>query len=199
MVFLIAGVLFGRAAPLWGQQPHAPEATRVIYYQPGNNLSDTGRQGYCWTSSIAAPFRADGWRCMEGNAISDPCFMIGHDSFVACGANPAINEPGFLVTLNKPLPRVEHPQRGSAPDNVWLLLLPDGVYCTRFTGTRPFIGKRVATFACSSTDLRANVIVLDEPDTRHPLWLVSRATIADSPTGWKIKTLETVPVQAAWK
>jgi len=196
---LFAGVLFGCAAYLWSQPLPSPSVTRIVYYMPGSNLSDTGRQGYCWTGSIAAPFRGDGWRCMAENSIFDPCFTIGEGAFVACGANPAAAEPGFLLTLNQPLPTVGSLQRGAAPDNIWLLLLPDGNYCTRFTGTRPFVGKRIASFGCTSRDPQANVILLDEPDTRRSLWLVSRATLADSPSGWKIKTLETVPVQSAWK
>jgi hypothetical protein len=74
-------------------------ATAVIQYQPPTNLPDSGREGYCWTGSIAAPYRTDAWRCTEGNAIHDPCFSLPNRNFVVCGANPVTGDNGFTLTL----------------------------------------------------------------------------------------------------
>jgi hypothetical protein len=197
IIFALAPLL--TAVPARAQQHASPEATRVLYYQPGANLDDTGRQGYCWTGSIAVPFRGDAWRCIEENAISDPCFTTSDPDAVVCGMNPATGEPGFRLTLTKPLPVPQPSQHDTSPENIWLLRLADDTYCTRFTGTRPFLGKSVATFSCTARDPKANVVLLDEPDTRRDLWIVSRVTLVDSPRGWRVKTLESVPVQTAWR
>ena len=55
----------------------------------GSRELHAGRRGSCWTSSIAAPFRADAWRCAVGNGIQDPCFQIGGStSTLLCGIDP---------------------------------------------------------------------------------------------------------------
>ncbi len=62
------------------------------------------RSGECWTDSIAVA-RSGVWRCMLGNEIHDPCFTSpGLKGAVICDADPARNNPGFIVKLTKPLP-----------------------------------------------------------------------------------------------
>ena len=94
-----------RAAPL--------PATQVIAYAAVQPASSTPMEsGSCWTNSIAAPFRADAWRCTVGNSISDPCFQIAKStSTLLCNMNPTVldSTSTFVLKLTKPLPAPEVP------------------------------------------------------------------------------------------
>ena len=205
------GRIFTRAVALWltlicagglyslAQSPRTPEATRVVHFQASPNASDKGRQGYCWTTSIAAPFRGDAWRCMEESQVFDPCFQNVDGTAAVCGMNPARAEPGFLLTLTKPLPTRDQLRQVPPTESALLLQLSDFTYCTRFTGTRPFVGRSIATFACNSNPPGANVVLLDAPEPRRRLWVVRRAVLVEKPSGWAAKSIDYVPVETAWK
>jgi hypothetical protein len=100
--------------------------TKVVVFN-AKSMHVTGREtGYCWTSSIASQ-RGDAYRCMVGNGIHDPCFMLSQRS-VACPADPAANT-GVVISLTKPLP-AQH-----SVANAWQMQLSSGAMCNMGTGT----------------------------------------------------------------
>lgn len=183
----------------WQQPPEPAKATMVIHYTPPATLPDTGRSGYCWVGSIAAPYRADAWRCMEGNAIHDPCFSLADQKAVVCGANPATGNRGFRMTLANPLLKN---QVSSAPSDhpwPWLIELNDGTTCMQFTGTAPFVDGQVGHDGCASHDKEQQTLLLGELDNSKPMWTAKKATLVKSGSEWTIKSSESVPVKAVWQ
>jgi hypothetical protein len=174
-------------------------STVVVRYTPPTNLPNSGREGYCWRGSIAAPYRMDAWRCMEGNAIHDPCFELMDKQAVVCGANPVKGEKGFRLNLTKPLPTPEPHPATSDKNQAWLVELGDGAVCTPFTGTRPFISGQAAYYGCTSKSSDRQVLLLGDLGNSKPLWTAKRATLVKHELGWKIESTETVPVKAVWR
>jgi hypothetical protein len=137
------GQFFARAPIVGTTAPSAPNSsTEIITYTPGMPASSTPIvKGSCWTSSIAAPYRADAWRCAVGNGIQDPCFQIGDSTnTLLCGMNPAdpAATSSFVLSLTKPLPAPAAFPAPAAGNWAWLLKLQDGTLCSPFEGTRPF-------------------------------------------------------------
>ncbi len=164
IVFLLVllfgvGQFFARAPisntnPQANNAPSGPLPTQIVTYAAFPPVSSTPIvQGSCWTSSIAAPYRADAWRCAVGNGIQDPCFQIdGSTSTLLCAMNPAdpAATSSFVLSLTKPLPVPESPG-APAPNNwAWLVKLGDGTVCSPFTGTLPFAADgEVAEYGCA--------------------------------------------------
>jgi hypothetical protein len=123
-------------------------ATQVIRYTPPAQLPAKTESGHCWTSSIAAPYRPDAFRCMVGNEIHDPCFATAQKDRVVCDMNPASGEAGFVLKLTQALPAPEPPP--TANENwAWLIELADGSACFPFTGTNPLIKGKERTMAAA--------------------------------------------------
>jgi hypothetical protein len=174
-------------------------ATQVMYYTPPASQPNTGREGYCWVGSIADPYRADAWRCMEGNAIYDPCFSLPDQKTVVCGANPATGTHGFKLNLTKPLPENEaHPEPSDHPWP-WLIKLDDGTTCMRFTGTAPFIDGQAGHYGCTSKTKGQDLLLMGDLDSANPLWTAKKATVVKSGSQWRIESSATVPVKAVWR
>ncbi len=110
--------------------------TRIVVYQPTGFKALQTVEGRCWTGSLAAP-RAGAFRCMVGNQIHDPCFVL--DQGVACPqGDPARNE-GIVLRLTEPLP--QPPEAWTNPPDPahpspWHLRLAGGGQCGVLTGTR---------------------------------------------------------------
>jgi hypothetical protein len=167
IVFLLViifgiGQFFGRI-PISGNKstdqntPAAPTSTptQVVRYTPPISASSTTvAKGSCWTSSIAAPYRTDAWRCAVGNGIQDPCFQInGSTSTLFCGMDPAdpTATSSFVLSLTKSLPKASSSSIPEIPSNwAWLVELEDGTICSPFTGTLPFAAdQEVAEYGCA--------------------------------------------------
>ncbi|MGA7873586.1 MAG: hypothetical protein WCA22_22095 [Candidatus Binatus sp.] len=119
--------------------------TKVIRFIPPIPTGDV-REGSCWTESISVT-RVGAWRCMVGNAISDPCFTIpGNRTQLVCDANPALKTDGFVLMLTKPLPRSSLPNRKPEP---WLFRLADNSICEAMTGTLSPVNGEPARWACA--------------------------------------------------
>ena len=104
--------------------------TKLLAFHPAS-MNVTGRiSGNCWTASIAVN-KSYAYRCMSGNEIHDPCFMLNAKS-VACPLDPAHNS-GVVMRLTKPLPK--NPS-SSMPVQPWVYVLASGGTCTIGTGTR---------------------------------------------------------------
>lgn len=171
------------------QRPQAPRPafTRVVHYVPVAPPNATHASGYCWTQSIAAPFRRDAYRCMLGNRIEDPCFHLSGETTVLCGANPASSQapPPLVMRLTRPLPAPASAAATAAADaHAWLLQLADGRLCRPFTGTLPFAASgEVAHYGCAPAT--PGGISEDLFGPLHPgrTWTATAASLAPSPPG----------------
>ncbi|HVO28471.1 MAG TPA: hypothetical protein VMT81_00610 [Candidatus Paceibacterota bacterium] len=216
IVVLLLVVLFGvgqffafsgpGAANNPGNQTAEPPTEVVAYTPPLLASSTPVENGSCWTNSIAAPYRPDAWRCMVGNAISDPCFMLpGSSTTLACGLDPAVTDESsaFVLRLTKPLPKPETPS--STPSNwAWMVALVDGTTCTPFTGTRPFTASGdIAYYGCSGGTVPTGTLIFGELDNTSSsgIWtaelgVLSTATSTFPPA---IVASATVPVATVWQ
>src|SRR5512141_3134237 len=101
LLALAVAILYMTSAA-WSQTPPTVTETAVIMFAPPVPKGDT-RDGSCWTTSISVT-RSGAYRCMVGNMISDPCFVVPpNPDQVVCGADPAYKKDGFVVKLTKPL------------------------------------------------------------------------------------------------
>ena len=182
----------------WRQNRGGITATEVIHYTPATTVPDTGREGYCWTASIAAP-RPGAWRCMEGNAIHDPCFSVASGAAAVCGADPPTNNQGFRMTLTRPLPPPETPPVSPQNNGAWLVQLQDGTLCTPFTGTRALIAGEIAVYGCAAQKRGEQTVLLGDLDDSKPIWTARKAVVLKAASGWRLKARRTVRVKAVWQ
>ncbi len=186
------------------QVPPIPDATQVVAYVPLPPASSTPTEsGSCWTSSIAAPFRTDAWRCAVGNGISDPCFQIPNSNNLLCGVNPT--EPNststFVLKLTQALPTPEAPQVVPPSDWAWLVELQDGTLCTPFTGTLPFTADgQSANYGCAPGPLGTNLLIFGELNASSSVWTANIGTLSQTTSSLpSIATSSTVPVITVWQ
>lgn len=107
----------------------AAASTTVVRYSPHDMKTQKIADGNCWTSSIAST-RSDAYRCMTGNEIYDPCFVIDPKS-VGCPSDLAA-DAGVVLNVTKALPPPESP--GPVPQ-AFAMVLQSGATCNRATGT----------------------------------------------------------------
>ncbi len=181
------------------ETPPLAAATNLIHYTPPATLPAQTKQGSCWTNSIAAPYRADAWRCTVGNAIQDPCFETSREGTLLCGVDPTQGKEGFQLTLTKPLPTPDVPKE--QPTNwAWAVELQDGTFCTPFTGTRPFFGAGEAGYyGCNGSTPSSSIMLLGDLHNTEPLWTASKATIQENNMQWSIAASSTVPIKTVWQ
>ena len=158
-----------------GESDEDVAETALITYLP--ELPDATQEGSCWTTSIAAFGREDAWRCMVENSIYDPCFQLD-DGTVVCGADPVTGEVGFQLVLTEPLPESDLP--ADAVPSAWMVVLADGTFCSRATGTMGFVDEKPTTFYCASDDPDETVVLLDELQPGTP-WMAERAVLGNGP------------------
>ena len=180
-------------------------ATQVIAYVPPQPASSTPiEKGSCWTNSIAAPFRADAWRCAVGNGISDPCFQLhSSTSSLLCGINPTVanSTSTFVLKLTAPLPAVQVPPGLPPSDWAWLIQLSDGTLCSPFTGTLPAIaGGQSANYDCAPGPLGNNLLIFNDLNTSSSAWTASVGTLSESTSSLPtIASSTTVPIATIWQ
>ena len=175
-------------------------ATQIIAYIPAMPASSTPvESGSCWTNSIAAPFRADAWRCTVGNSISDPCFQLSNStSSLLCNVNPTVTNATstFVLKLVKPLPAPDVPP-GLPPSGwAWLVQLQDGTLCTPFTGTLPITATGdAANYGCAPGSLGTDVMIFNGLNTSSSAWTAEIGTIAETTSSLpRLVSSSTVPV-----
>jgi hypothetical protein len=176
-------------------------ATRVTTYVPVVPPAPK-RSGSCWTRSIAAPSRADAWRCMLGNEIYDPCFSPKTPGVVVCDVNPVSGGRGFAVRLTKPLPASEplFTARLALP---WIVQLANGEVCIPLTGTHELMGKESIGYECSaSREARASgaeMGLIDGSIVPGTVWHARLATFRIPRSGSLTGTVSVVPLAAVWR
>jgi hypothetical protein len=105
--------------------------------------------GYCWTQSNVTQ-RADAWRCIIGNAISDPCFSSALAYGVVVCPTPW-NDRGVEIRLTKPLPKALTHSEPSSALQPWALQLASGAHCLLASGASNVVqGKRLNYFCHAS-------------------------------------------------
>lgn len=182
----------------------SPQATEVVSYVPAATSSLRVVKGSCWTNSIAAPYRADAWRCAVGNGIQDPCFQIGGStSTLLCGMNPA--DPSatstFELLLTKPLPAPMNVP--AAPENwAWLVKLQNGEICAPFTGTMPFAaGGETAEYGCAPQYKGDDRLIFGGLNASTSVWAAEVGTLSASTSTFPppIVASSVVPVATVWQ
>ncbi|MGD0386369.1 MAG: hypothetical protein ABSB73_09555 [Solirubrobacteraceae bacterium] len=143
---------------------HLPVFTAHGELSPQFRVGSRGR-GYCWTSSLATD-ETDAYRCMQGNAIHDPCFAASpHADTVACFIDPW--HPVTLLVLTRPLPTHAPATAEALP---WAIETGDGRRCVYLTGaTAPMGGERI-NYGCVGGSY-----LIGSPDRRAPLWTIRSA------------------------
>lgn len=217
VIVLILVILFGvgqffaginlNSANQQAQNQNASVPTRVIAYVPAAPATSTViESGSCFASSVAAPYRADAWRCTVGNAISDPCFALpstdqaqsGAQPQLLCGANPVGTDSSstFILRLTKSLPKPEVPS--STPSNwAWIVELNNGAVCTPFTGTRPFSATgEVAVYGCSGSSM-----IFGDLNNASDTWTAEVGSLSTETSTFPpaIIASATIPVFAVWQ
>lgn len=187
------------------QTPPAIPATQIIAYAAIPPASSTPeRDGSCWTDSIAAPFRADAWRCTIGNSISDPCFQIsGSTDTLLCNINPTVldSTSTFVLKLTQPLPAAQTPPGAPPPNWAWLVQLGDGTLCTPFTGTLPVTASgQAANYGCAPGPLGDNVMIFGGLNSSSSVWTAEVGTISETTSSLPaLENSSTVPVETVWQ
>ena len=180
-----------------GRKESAGLRTNVIIFKPSEVFMQQQKEGECFSSSVADPFRQDTFRCLVKNEIYDPCFATENQGVVFCQLNPSIPE-AFLIRLKKPLPKsstLEFTQDNWA----WFVKLRDGTYCSPFTGTRPFFGgDKIAYYGCESNIENEQVILIGDL-TKGDIWTANKAVLIKEKDNWAIKFLEQIKIDSVWQ
>ena len=162
-------------------------ATEIIFYMPSEIPTET-QSGSCFTNAIGLG-REDAYRCMVGNAIHDPCFVVDDKPTVICGANPATGETGFVLQLTEPLPAPETGQLAMP----WLVELADGQVCGLLTGTVVGVGERIASYGCPDKTYLFNDF------QQGKVWMAEKALVGLNDNGFFIEHSEMVALSRLWQ
>jgi hypothetical protein len=190
-----------------GSASGAGTPTQVFAYIPpvlaSGSLQNKIESGSCWTSSIAAPYRTDAWRCAVGNGITDPCFQIPNSTNLICGVNPKSQSTEFILQLTKPLPAPQALQVKPPVNWGWLVELADGTLCSPFTGTLPFAADgESANYDCAPGPLGKDVMIFGDLNASSSAWTAKIGTLAAS-TSTKnppaIESAQVVDVKMVWQ
>jgi hypothetical protein len=203
------GVYWYDSAKNGGQdKPENKNNTEVTKYNPPEELPQDIKKGFCWSNSIAQPYREDAWRCMlepadsnaegvESDQIFDPCFSIASKDAVVCGLNPISSSKAFqlLETQPLPVPQVTEPKKENWG---WLLELSDGTLCAPFTSTVPVVDGQSVYFACGLTADGQNAVLLGELKNES-LWRATEAVIAIENNALVVKESKEVAISKVWQ
>lgn len=193
------GVALFCAGAACAQVPASPlivTTTSVIRFAPEIPHGDV-REGSCWTDSIAVT-RAGAWRCMVGNAISDPCFTVaskGNREQLVCDADPALKRAGFVLKLTKPLPRSSSRHQRAEP---WIFRLADNSICEAMTGTLSLVNGEPARWSCAihvRDQVRPSGVVTALIPGK--IWMAEK--FPESAIGTQRAVAQKVPVKTVWE
>jgi hypothetical protein len=196
LVFALAGLL--ARGPLAAQQPGDPPApTSVVHFTPPATLPDRVERGSCATTSLAAGYRADAFRCRTGNAIHDPCFSTSFAGHVLCDVDPRNPASGRLVALSAPLPPVVAASGAGA--RAWFFELSDGSTCQPLTGDRREIDGTIEVYACRFGSSGEADAVLGDLDSSAAVWTIQKVLLNKKVEPQTVKSLMVAPVKTVWQ
>jgi heat shock protein HslJ len=161
--------------------------TQVITFEPTAVPAEV-QEGSCFGSAIGLG-REDAYRCMVGNGIYDPCFVIDDAPTVVCGVNPTTGDIGFVLALTEPLPA---PDVGNLA-KPWLIELFDGQVCGLMTGTVPGVGERIAPYGCPD---RSNLF---DDFQQGEVWMAEKVVIGLNEDGFFVEQSKMVPIKTVWQ
>lgn len=146
----------------------AATVTKVVVLKPltpSGTLSpgfhSTGTvSGKCWTRSLAST-RSNAWRCMAGNEIQDPCFVVRGRA--AC-VSDARKRQVLMMKLTQLLPKEAVEKIAAQP---WIIELSNGGICNYATGASSVTNGMRWNYACSSGGW-----ALGNPNRSKPLWTI---------------------------
>lgn len=150
-------------------------ATLVTAWQPTGFQATATAAGTCFSASIAAP-RAGAYRCMVGNAILDPCFLLPGGGAVVCPQGDPAKEQGMRITLDGSLPQAS--SAAPSPAHPWLFTLWDGGTCGAETGT---LLSASHTFDClipATATAPQQSVYCTAPTAAGPLYTVECAALS---------------------
>ncbi len=192
----------GQGTSSQAQGTSTPPTQVLSYIPPVLASGPPVESGSCWTSSIAAPYRVDAWRCAVGNGISDPCFQIPDNTNLICGVNPENPSSEFILQLTKPLPAPSVVE-GFAPVNwAWLVQLQDGTLCSPFTGTLPFAADgESANYDCAPGPLGKDIMIFGDLNASSSVWTAKIGTLSASTSTFPppIESAQIVNVKTVWQ
>ena len=191
VVLVVSAVpVLGAVAAEAGPAPRA-DATKVHRVSPldaegnlrsGYDVTATGK-GYCWTTSMI-----DGrlYRCMQHNAIHDPCWKESGRRSVVCLTDPWTRNV-FRLKLTKPLPDASDYGPG-----VWGLKRADGVggHCIISSGAGSSVHGRPISYYC-----RKGWVLVGSIDRSEPTWTIRTARRV----GHHYESRGRKPLSKAWK
>jgi hypothetical protein len=174
----------------------ARAATAVVTYAPfaptgalAPGLTATPRAGgACATGSFVVGSPTV-FRCVVGDAISDPCYLdpamsAAGPPVVVCVPAPWATRVVRLRLVSPPVAALGLPA-GGLP---WALRLASGRRCVRTTGATSVVGGRRMNYVC---DRRR--VLFGRPDIARPTWRIRQARTAGG------AAMRTVSVAAAWR
>ena len=170
--------------------------TQIINFSPPS-IPALQKQGSCFSISTAAQSNVlKTWRCTTENLIYDPCFELKSNRIV-CNIAPSNSNSGFELIPTKPLPENEYSSKND--NNIWTVLLTDGSFCVRATGTTPNIDGVPYLYSCSNNE----AMWLKGSDTtafnRSSLQWTAELAYFDPNSPDTITKIETVGIVKAWK
>lgn len=179
-------------------------STIVTRYTPSvSDLPSAVESGSCFSTSIAAPYRSDAWRCTVGNEIADPCFQVPDSQELLCRPDPiSTTSPStFALELTKSLPKPLVPNVNPPANWAWLVELSDGTICTPFTGTLPFSAQGdVAYYSCSST-VPDESMIFNRLDSSTTPWTAKVGILSTSSNKYPpdLSSYSTTTIKAIWQ
>jgi hypothetical protein len=162
--------------------------TEVINYLP--EVPATSQDGSCWTHSIAVSGSPFAWRCMVGNAISDPCLTAIDGETIVCGVPDPANE--FAINLTEPLPDEDVSDQPVRP---WQFELEGGATCGALTGTLPPVEEDIY-FGCTQ-----DLYIIGDLQQEGATWYATTGMLEENPEGplpFKVANQTQTPVLKLW-
>lgn len=161
------------------------EATKIIQYIPKDFPSEI-KEGRCWVNSIPVQ-RTDAWRCMVGNIIYDPCFVVNGKENLVCDSYPNSNSGAFSLKLTEPLPNITY---GSEENWAWIIELADGSSCSPINGASGSIGGSRINYECSD----GSVIVGDL--NVGTIWKANKVVLSENKT---VLSSKSISIKTVWQ
>jgi Protein kinase domain len=128
--------------------PTATEIFSPVNASGGLAVSVTHEQrGSCLGGSIVIA-RSDAWRCLVGNDVYDPCFMVNQTQVLCPNDGPWANT-GILVNIPGGLPSAAAIKNQGTSGQPWAIELADGSKCLPISGASSVIANQRLNFDCS--------------------------------------------------
>lgn len=150
-------------------RPTVSPRTVEIRFEAAAIDTTTAAPGRCWFASIATVGREGSFRCVTGNAISDPCFVGAEQpAYVLCPHDPT--DPGDDTVMAADFTPIGEPVPFVSPPRLWFFVTSDGVHCSALTGTRPQTPLGYMSYGCRSGRRGAPGPACAEPVASEGVW-----------------------------